>query len=52
MATEDFKVPKSIKGDSRFGVKSYIDPEIDAAAFANSTRSLLIETIRIFCKKV
>lgn len=49
---EDFEVPKSIKGDSRFGVKSYIDPEIDAAAFANSTRSLLIETIEFFVKKL
>ena len=44
----EYVIPKDIKGDSRFGIKSHIDPEIDAAAFANSNRSVLIEAIEFF----
>ena len=47
----EFKVPKHIKGDSRFGIKSFIDPEIEEVAFANSTRSILIETVEFFVRK-
>ena len=48
----EYKVPKHIKGNSRFGIKSYIDPEIDTAAFANSNRSVIIEAIEFFVENL
>jgi hypothetical protein len=47
-----FKAPDSIRDVSRFGVKSYIDPIIEAAAFDNSNRSTIGELVDFFAKRV
>jgi hypothetical protein len=47
-----FKAPDSIRDVSRFGVKSYIDPAIEAAAFDNSNRSTVGELVDFFAKRV
>ena len=47
----DWKVPKVIKGTSRFGVVSYIDKTIASAAYDNSSRSSIAELVEFFAKK-
>jgi hypothetical protein len=47
----DWKVPKSIEGDSRFGVVSYIDKQISSAAYDNSSRSSIAELVEFFAKR-
>tara|TARA_Y100001937_G_scaffold127927_1_gene201687 strand:- start:6701 stop:8902 length:2202 start_codon:yes stop_codon:yes gene_type:complete len=47
-----FKAPDYIRDVSRFGVKSYIDPTIEAAAFDNSNRSTIGELVDFFAKRV
>lgn len=49
--TDDFVVPKNMVGQSRFGVKSFIDPEIEAAAYDNSSRALVAELVEFFVTK-
>jgi len=48
---EIFKIPKEIIGDSRYGIRAFVDPEIEEVSFANSTRAILIETIEFFVQK-
>jgi hypothetical protein len=48
----DWKAPASILDSSRFGVKTYIDPFIEAAAYDNSSRSAIAEMVEFFAKKV
>jgi hypothetical protein len=48
----DWQAPVEIKDSSRFGVKTYIDPFIEAAAYDNSSRSAIAEMVEFFAKKV
>lgn len=48
----DWKPPIAVKDSSRFGVKTYIDPFIEAAAYDNSSRSAIAEMVEFFAKKV
>lgn len=48
----DWKAPVEIKDSSRFGVKTYIDSFIEAAAYDNSSRSAIAEMVEFFAKKV
>ena len=48
----DWQVPDNIKDSSRFGVKTYIDSFIEAAAYDNSSRSAIAEMVEFFAKKV
>lgn len=47
----DWKPEPSIIDASRFGVKTYIDPFIEAAAYDNSSRSAIAEMVEFFAKK-
>lgn len=47
-----FTVPEEMRDVSRFGVKSYIDPLIEAAAYDNSNRSAIGELVDFFAKRV
>ena len=47
----DWKMPESISGDSRFGVKSYIDTQIESAAYDNSSRSTVAELVEFFVSR-
>ena len=47
----DWKVPKEVKGDSRFGVYGYIDKTIASAAYDNSSRSTVAELVEFFVKR-
>tara|TARA_R110000824_G_C15212332_1_gene676725 strand:- start:807 stop:2972 length:2166 start_codon:yes stop_codon:yes gene_type:complete len=46
-----FVMPKEMKGQARFGVKSFIDKEIEAAAYDNSSRALVAELVEFFVTK-
>lgn len=48
----DWQVPIEIKDSNRFGVKTYIDSFIEAAAYDNSSRSAIAEMVEFFSKKV
>ena len=48
----DWQVPIEIKDSSRFGVKTYIDSFIEAAAYDNSSRSAIAEMVEFFAKRV
>jgi len=48
----DWKAPLEVKDSSRFGVKTYIDSFIEAAAYDNSSRSAIAEMVEFFAKKV
>jgi hypothetical protein len=47
----DWEVPVEIEGDSRFGVKSFIDSTIEEAAYDNSSRSTVAELVEFFVKR-
>jgi len=46
----DWKPPKEVLDDDRFGVKSFIDRSISYAAYDNSSRSQVAELIDYFAK--
>lgn len=46
----DWKPPKQVLDDDRFGVKSFIDRSISYAAYDNSSRSQVAELIDYFAK--
>jgi hypothetical protein len=48
----DWKAPLEVRDSSRFGVKTYIDSFIEAAAYDNSSRSAIAEMVEFFAKKV
>jgi hypothetical protein len=48
----DWSPPTTVLDTSRFGVKTYIDPFIEAAAYDNSSRSAIAEMVEFFAKKV
>jgi hypothetical protein len=48
----DWVAPKEVCDASRFGVKTYIDSFIEAAAYDNSSRSAIAEMVEFFAKKV
>jgi hypothetical protein len=48
----DWQPPIEVKDSSRFGVKTYIDSFIEAAAYDNSSRSAIAEMVEFFAKKV
>jgi hypothetical protein len=48
----DWQAPPEVQDSSRFGVKTYIDPFIEAAAYDNSSRSAIAEMVEFFAKKV
>jgi hypothetical protein len=48
----DWSMPDSVKGQSRFGVASFIDPMIVSAAFDNSPRASIAELVDWFVKQV
>jgi hypothetical protein len=48
----DWQVPAHVADSSRFGVKTYVDAFIEAAAYDNSSRSAIAEMVEFFAKKV
>jgi len=48
----DWTPPAEVLDTNRFGVKTYIDPFIEAAAYDNSSRSAIAEMVEFFAKKV
>lgn len=48
----DWQVPDRVGATSRFGVKTYVDSFIEAAAYDNSSRSAIAEMVEFFAKKV
>jgi hypothetical protein len=48
----DWKPPAHVADSSRFGVATYIDSFVEAAAYDNSSRSAIAEMIEFFSKKV
>ena len=48
----DYQPPIEVKDANRFGVKTYIDSFIEAAAYDNSSRSAIAEMVEFFAKKV
>jgi hypothetical protein len=48
----DWTPPIEVKDSSRFGVATYIDSFIEAAAYDNSSRSAIAEMVEFFAKKV
>jgi|TARA_Y100000361_G_scaffold72282_1_gene63999 hypothetical protein len=47
-----FKIPDEIKGDDRFGVKSFIDPTLSDAAYDSSTRARAAEILDMFSQEL
>tara|TARA_R100000655_G_scaffold108745_3_gene161355 strand:- start:1228 stop:2673 length:1446 start_codon:yes stop_codon:yes gene_type:complete len=47
---KDFGIPDEIKGDDRFGVTSFIDPTLSAAAYDSSSRARAAEILDLFSK--
>jgi hypothetical protein len=47
----DYQVPEHVVASNRFGVKTYIDPFIEAAAYDNSSRSAIAELVEFFSRK-
>jgi len=48
----DWQAPVEVSDSNRFGVKTYIDSFIEAAAYDNSSRSAIAEMVEFFAKKV
>ena len=48
----DWVPPSHVVDSSRFGVATYVDPFIEAAAYDNSSRSAIAEMVEFFAKKV
>lgn len=48
----DWKAPDRVLASSRFGVATYVDSFIEAAAYDNSSRSAIAEMIDFFAKRV
>lgn len=48
----DYQPPAAIQDSNRFGVKTYIDSFIEAAAYDNSSRSAIAEMVEFFAKRV
>jgi hypothetical protein len=48
----DWQAPAYVADSNRFGVKTYVDPFIEAAAYDNSSRSAIAEMVEFFAKKV
>lgn len=48
----DWQAPEQVLCSSRFGVKTYIDPFVEAAAYDNSSRSAIAEMVEFFAKMV
>jgi hypothetical protein len=48
----DLTLPKEIIDSNRFGVRTYVDSFIEAAAYDNSSRSAIAEMVEFFAKKV
>jgi hypothetical protein len=44
----DYKIPKSVKGSSRFGIISYIDPTVRNMTLVDNRQSYLLEIIAMF----
>jgi len=47
----DYDPPEHVVATNRFGVKTYIDPFIEAAAYDNSSRSEIAELVEFFARK-
>jgi hypothetical protein len=47
----DYTPPEHVVATNRFGVKTYIDPFIEAAAYDNSSRSEIAELVEFFARK-
>jgi hypothetical protein len=47
----DYVPPEYVLATNRFGVKTYIDPFIEAAAYDNSSRSEIAELVEFFARK-
>lgn len=47
----DYKIPKEINTDDRFGVSGFIDPSLSAAAYDSSTRARAAEVLDLFSKE-
>jgi hypothetical protein len=47
----DYEPPEHVLATNRFGVKTYIDPFIEAAAYDNSSRSEIAELVEFFARK-
>jgi hypothetical protein len=48
----DWQPPKRVVASSRFGVATYVDSFIEAAAYDNSSRSAIAEMVEFFAKRV
>jgi hypothetical protein len=48
----DWTPPAWVRDSSRFGVKTYVDSFIEAAAYDNSSRSAIAEMVEFFAKRV
>jgi hypothetical protein len=48
----DWQAPDYVLGTSRFGVATYVDSFVEAAAYDNSSRSAIAEMIEFFSQKV
>lgn len=48
----DWQAPEYVIGSSRFGVATYVDSFVEAAAYDNSSRSAIAEMIEFFSKRV
>lgn len=48
----DWKAPDRVTDTNRFGVKTYVDSFIEAAAYDNSSRSSIAEMVEFFAKRV
>lgn len=48
----DWQAPPHVADSSRFGVATYIDSFVEAAAYDNSSRSAIAEMIEFFSKRV
>jgi hypothetical protein len=47
----DYTPPEHVVSSNRFGVQTYIDPFIEAAAYDNSSRSEIAELVEFFARK-
>lgn len=47
----DYQAPDYVLSSNRFGVKTYVDPFIEAAAYDNSSRSEIAELVEFFARK-
>jgi hypothetical protein len=47
----DWKAPKELDGNGRFGVASFIDESVASAAYDNSSRSSIAELVEFFARR-